>query len=762
MTKTAILSFDVPTINGRAGGVGTFVAHLSTLLRDAGEDVTIILTRLETSPVSIDADAKARYAAMGIKIIEVHNPRPLVQRWPVVLEMRLSEFVTPHLADFDVIYMQDWASAGFHAIRTRRFNPNDTSVFVNVLHGAAIWERGGNQLFPRVVQDLNTDYVERYTTLHSDFVLAPSDYIREWVTAHGWRLPTQTRVIGLPIFPAARGGDSTHAPDYKRLIYFGRLETRKGFELTVDALKLLAKTNPETVKSLEQVVFLGSHYTNSYRNHVDQVWSDLKQAGYNVEHRGDLASPQALDFLAEHAHESLIVIPSLSDNFPYTVIETTLIPGVHLLCARTGGIPEILGANSDSMLFDPYPRAFAAALEKRLGKPASNDVVPTPYDYAAANARYLDFHREAAELAASKKRTVHPAVVPSPVPSVDICVTYYNKGAYLIQLLDCLAHQTSQDFSVYIIDDGSTDPESIAIFDRMQAQYAPRGWTFVRQENQWVDAARNTAAQLGKAEYLLFIDSDDIPTLNTVARYLQAIRTSGDDLLTCGSYLFVGDNLPFSIETGEITAPPFAFYMPLGANLVAGLLEPIIFGSPMIIVRRRAFEAIGGYREWRGAQHEDWELHARLALAGYKTDVVPEYLQFYRQVETGLARTSDQYRAKQRIIEAYEERLAQVGMRGAAWAFYGMYNQLQELRKRKLNVETEMRLVDTPFHLFQQGWANQPTVDERMPITEAMKLQDRVIDRLRNMYRDALPLETRLRLHARVMKLLGRKVDLTP
>jgi glycosyltransferase involved in cell wall biosynthesis len=341
-------------------------------------------------------------------------------------------------------------------------------------------------------------------------------------------------------------------------------------------------------------------------------------------------------------------------------------------------------------------------------------------------------------------------------------VTYYNKGDYLPQLLDCLERQTIHDFTVYIVDDGSTEPESIAIFDRMGAQYAARGWTFVRQQNQWVDAARNSAARLGKSEYILFIDADDIPALNTVERYLQAIRTSGDDLLTCGSYLFVGEKLPYDIETGDITAPPFAHYMPLGANLVAGLVEPMVFGSPMIIVRRTAFEAIGGYREWRGAQHEDWELHARLALAGFKTDVVPEYLQFYRQVESGLARTSDQYRAKQRIIEAYEEQLSQIGMRGAAWAFFGMYNQIRALEQRKVDIITDMRIVDTPFHIFHRGWGSNPDMDARIPAVRYLNARERIIERIRDMYRRAVPLETRLKLHAQAMKLLGRKVDPTP
>ena len=58
----------------------------------------------------------------------------------------------------------------------------------------------------------------------------------------------------------------------------------------------------------------------------------------------------------------------------------------------------------------------------------------------------------------------------------------------------------------------------------------------------------------------------------------------------------------------------------------------------MFIIRRSVFEEIGGFRELRDAGHEDWEFYVRLALAGFRIDILPELLQYYRQVEDGLAR----------------------------------------------------------------------------------------------------------------------------
>ena len=48
------------------------------------------------------------------------------------------------------------------------------------------------------------------------------------------------------------------------------------------------------------------------------------------------------------------------------------------------------------------------------------------------------------------------------------------------------------------------------------------------------------------------------------------------------------------------------------------------------MVRRTTFEALGGFTEDASVGHEDWELWARAVLHGYRLQVVPEALYWYR------------------------------------------------------------------------------------------------------------------------------------
>ena len=60
----------------------------------------------------------------------------------------------------------------------------------------------------------------------------------------------------------------------------------------------------------------------------------------------DLDSEDANDYLKSNSRDTLVVLPSVLDNFPYTVIEASMIPSLNMVCSKAGGISEILGSAS--------------------------------------------------------------------------------------------------------------------------------------------------------------------------------------------------------------------------------------------------------------------------------------------------------------------------------------------------------------------------------------------------------------------------------
>jgi glycosyltransferase involved in cell wall biosynthesis/GT2 family glycosyltransferase len=661
MPQVGLVTHDVQTIHGKAGGVGAFVTHWARLLKAAGDEVTIILTRQETHPVHVDEKWRARYRDWGVGLVELHNTEPSGDRWSDPWTARLSELTAPHLKGLDIVYFQDWANVAFRTARAKRFLRSPAPVLVTVLHGPSGWVRTGNKQYPEIPDDLHLDYIERYSALHSDFVVSPSRYMVEYLRGTGWSFQTDPVVLGLPyLAPEKKPAPGTKAAT-KRLVFFGRLETRKGFPLFVSSLRLLFAQEPAALQGIEEIVFLGDEQEPGA---VDHVRGELSALQIPVLHVAGADSDAAQMYLGANASDSLVVVPSLAENFPYAVIEASSVPRINLLCSRGGGVPEVFDACGEHRLFEPYPAAFAGKLREYLLSPSLSAPAPVPaYDAAAANERWLQFHQRAL-------RTASPGSAPpdrninapwrGPLATVDVCIPYFNKSEYFPQLLEALEDQTAQGFGVVAIDDGS-EPGHKAAFDLMSERYRERGWKFVTQPNAFVDAARNRAASLSKADYLLFIDADDLPAPHAVERLLEAVTRSGDDCLVAAGLLM--DGLP---DRDIRNTRPLARYMPLGPDLVCALADPLVLGPSMIMIRRGVFEHVGGYRALRGAAHEDWELQIRLLMAGFRVDVLPEFLLYFRKTETGLSRTSSDYDAKQRLIQTYENELAKIGLRGVA------------------------------------------------------------------------------------------------
>src|SRR4029079_13237891 len=68
---------------------------------------------------------------------------------------------------------------------------------------------------------------------------------------------------------------------------------------------------------------------------------------------------------------------------------------------------------------------------------------------------------------------------------------------------------------------------------------------------------------------------------------------------------------------------------PLGDALSLGVFTNC-FGDSNCFIRRRVFEALGGFTEDYGIGLDDQEFFARAILRGFKLRVVPEALYWYR------------------------------------------------------------------------------------------------------------------------------------
>ena len=200
---------------------------------------------------------------------------------------------------------------------------------------------------------------------------------------------------------------------------------------------------------------------------------------------------------------------------------------------------------------------------------------------------------------------------------VSVITPYYNTKAFFDETFGSLQAQSLQNWEWIIVDDGSTDEESI---DRLAKAAAKDGRVqVVRQTNVGPGSARNTAYRNSTGRYLCLLDSDDMVEPTYLEKCVWFLD-SNSEFAFCNSYsvIFGDQNFLFAVgfEKGKEH---------LRKN----------FGPPISVIRRGAYEDCGGFDETIRFGHEDWDFWLAMAKAGHWGYTIPEYLQWYRKCGDG-------------------------------------------------------------------------------------------------------------------------------
>lgn len=215
---------------------------------------------------------------------------------------------------------------------------------------------------------------------------------------------------------------------------------------------------------------------------------------------------------------------------------------------------------------------------------------------------------------------MHPEAADPACPLVSVVIPTYNAAEFLGETLDSVLAQTYPNLEVIVVDDGSTDatPELLRTYGERI--------TVLRQANAGQAAARNRGARLARGEFLAFLDSDDLWDPDKIARQVYWLQRHPQ---ACATYC---DHRSIDARGRTIAASAaLAYPRPSGDILRALLLGPCIITPGLVLLRREAYEASGGFDEaqfMRG--HEDYALWMRLATRGAFV-YTPETLVSYRR-----------------------------------------------------------------------------------------------------------------------------------
>jgi len=187
---------------------------------------------------------------------------------------------------------------------------------------------------------------------------------------------------------------------------------------------------------------------------------------------------------------------------------------------------------------------------------------------------------------------------------ISVIIPAYNVAPYLRDAMTSVIGQTCRDWSMVVVDDGSTDSTA-----RVASGFANERVSLIRQDNAGVSAARNRGIAGSRSDACLFLDADDWLAPDALARLAGTLAASPAAVACVGAYArYTIDGIT------RFTPPPSCEH--LLERLLVGNLFP---NGGHLLIRRAAIDRAGGFR--RGLRYgEDWEYWTRLALLG---DFVP-------------------------------------------------------------------------------------------------------------------------------------------
>lgn len=704
------------------GGLGTATSGLIALLRRSGYDITVLYTgwapaldQEKNHATWIKGKAKLQAAGVGFRALrQIYEDRfseTLRATSYAVFDFLNSE-------SFQVVHFNDFNANGFYSCLAKRAGTAFASTkLVLTVHGPKKWAMEANSEFIADFDNLEQSFLENSSIENCDVLVCLSERLGDWLTEQKIRLPDET-YLHKNIQPVVASSiDGSFGPgELKKIVFFGRLEERKGIRHFVSGSKKFLKEHPSvSVEFLGRFSRLEGEHAASYVLHE---YSDLPNS---IGFKYNLARDEALNSL--RGRGTLAVIPSVDENSPCVVVECQL-AGVPYLASHVGGIPElVLTEDQSRVLCAPTAVGVESALKRVWSEGAKTSAVGVSLEEIEAG--WLFLHSKLVLETQNSRNSNLTKGKDSKPDLVSVCITHFNRPWMLNDLIDAIAAQTYSNIEIVLVDDGSTLKSADGVLESIAKRNSKKlPITVVRIPNSYLGAARNAAVKRAKGVYVKFQDDDNLPLEQEVEMMVGALKRTGAAVATAIAYQFRGAITPATASVNSVK------YFPLGSVASGLAFIRNEYGDANALVRKTIFNEVGGFSEERGVGYEDYEFFAKCASLGHEIILIPNPLFYYRVSDNSMLQSGSVIKDARRGLRGFDSFPAE-NLR--------VFAEISHAQKvaEEVRVKTWYRLGGYQHsELHQQLLTGDPTSQENLHrLVELMASSDRIEDALKFMLR---------------------------
>lgn len=603
----------------RNGGIASTYYHLAKGLAARGHEVHVLFLK---GPVVQDETPQhwvEHFRSFGVTLHYLDIPEgPMWGASPFWQARYLAayEWLRDRPA-FDVVHTSEWRGGMIYALMAKRLGlAFAETLFLVKTSSPHIWNRH-YQMQPIQKADLVAAcYAEQKCVELADLVIGGSAHLITFMKEIGYRVPesgvfVQPNIVDFSEVPvtdarqAREPGDLMHTDE---LVFFGRLEGRKGLELFCNALDILAYRGSAPRK----VTFMGKYGAPlaSQGGVKGADYLAAKCAGWDFETEiiTDKNQPEALSHMC--SRDMIAVMPSLIENSTMAVYET-LEKRIPFIATAVGGTPELIDpADHAACLVAPTSQDLADRLEAAL---AGGHPVARPSFSNDANLDiWYGFHNFLGAHIANEGRAQAIAALtharrPEPAAISRLSVVAFLRGQADLDGFAEAAAAAGADDVVLAYSDAGLQPAVEAI-----AAAAPGGVP-VRASNcigmAAGDALNRAVAEASGEAILLCAGGAARPRPGYAAMAKAALS-----------------HRPAALVTTLFTDAEGVLGMPIGGDAASQFFSAAAFGPECVALTRARFDALGGLEPYDRRSGLIHDLVARQAMGQEDLYVWPETL----------------------------------------------------------------------------------------------------------------------------------------
>jgi glycosyltransferase involved in cell wall biosynthesis len=379
--------------------------------------------------------------------------------------------------------------------------------------------------------------MERFCLQAADQVISPSHYMLRELEKRFTITNKNVTIVPNPF--EGKYNNITPLPvtnEANEIVFYGKLTVQKGaFRLLAYFQKLWDEgfDRPLYLLGGQDIVYhpegitMGDLIRKKYKKYIDTNRLRLEDRIKPTEIAGRLARAE------------VVIIPSDNDNLPYVVFEMMAL-GRIVLVSKQGGHSEVVENGADGFIFDHYePETFFSQLKAilALDLDQKKDIAGRAIKKVAGNYNLDIIYQKKISvieqmLQRNRVRSVFPFVRIQPGAGrmdhpgfqkgkLSIVVPYFNMGAFIDETVQSLLKTEYADKEILIVNDGSTDPQSIDILNRYRNKQNIR---VLDKPNEGLAKTRNFGAMQADGEFLAFLDADDLVDPSYYSRCIAVFR----------------------------------------------------------------------------------------------------------------------------------------------------------------------------------------------------------------------------------------------